>query len=103
MRMRRFGIPDWRSWGLPITLYCLPFFLLSSAAQEGKRSREGEQVSEAARKPEHALQAPFETYTLKERSWWAYQKSTRPVLPTVKNPVWVKTPVDAFVLARLEK
>jgi Protein of unknown function (DUF1549)/Protein of unknown function (DUF1553) len=36
-------------------------------------------------------------------SHWAYVKPVRPVLPVVKNKTWVKTPVDNFILARLEK
>ncbi len=34
---------------------------------------------------------------------WAYVKPVRPVLPTVRNQAWVRNPIDAFVLARLEK
>ncbi len=34
---------------------------------------------------------------------WAYRKPVRPTVPTVKNPAWVRNPIDAFVLARLEK
>ncbi len=34
---------------------------------------------------------------------WAYKKPLRPVIPTVKNQAWVRNPIDAFVLARLEK
>ncbi len=34
---------------------------------------------------------------------WAYVKPTRPQLPEVKNQSWVRTPIDAFILARLEK
>lgn len=34
---------------------------------------------------------------------WAYVKPVRPALPAVKNAGWVKNPIDAFVLARLEK
>jgi hypothetical protein len=33
---------------------------------------------------------------------WAYVKPVRPELPAVKRKEWVKTPIDAFVLARLE-
>jgi hypothetical protein len=33
---------------------------------------------------------------------WAYQPVRRPAPPRVKNAGWVRTPVDAFVLARLE-
>lgn len=34
---------------------------------------------------------------------WSFIAPTRPTPPTVKNTAWVRTPVDAFVLARLEK
>ncbi len=36
------------------------------------------------------------------KSWWAYQPIGRHAIPTVKNAAWVKTPVDAFILAKLE-
>jgi hypothetical protein len=34
---------------------------------------------------------------------WAYAKPVQTALPQVKNKSWVRNPVDAFVLARLEK
>jgi hypothetical protein len=34
---------------------------------------------------------------------WAYRKPVRPAIPAVKNQAWVRNPIDAFVLARLEK
>ncbi len=34
---------------------------------------------------------------------WAFVAPKRPALPTLKNPAWVRTPIDAFVLAELEK
>jgi hypothetical protein len=34
---------------------------------------------------------------------WAYRRPSRPPLPEVRNPGWVRTPIDRFVLARLEK
>ncbi|MDX2044171.1 MAG: DUF1549 domain-containing protein [Acidobacteriota bacterium] len=34
---------------------------------------------------------------------WAYVKPVRPAIPQVKNQSWVRNPIDAFVLARLEK
>jgi mono/diheme cytochrome c family protein len=33
---------------------------------------------------------------------WAFLKPERPPVPAVKNAAWVKNPIDAFVLARLE-
>src|SRR5262245_55448274 len=34
---------------------------------------------------------------------WAFQPIQQPRPPTAKNANWVKNPIDAFVLARLEK
>jgi mono/diheme cytochrome c family protein len=34
---------------------------------------------------------------------WAYIKPRRPELPQVKNRSWVRNPIDAFILARLER
>jgi mono/diheme cytochrome c family protein len=34
---------------------------------------------------------------------WAYVKPKRPTIPAVKNQAWIRNPIDAFVLARLEK
>jgi hypothetical protein len=38
-----------------------------------------------------------------DRSHWAFQKPVRPARPLVADSAWVQTPVDAFILARLEK
>ena len=34
---------------------------------------------------------------------WAYRRPSRPPLPDVRKSAWVRTPIDRFVLARLEK
>jgi hypothetical protein len=34
---------------------------------------------------------------------WAFLPLQRPATPTVKDPTWAKSPIDHFVLARLEK
>ncbi len=34
---------------------------------------------------------------------WAFKTPTRPAPPTVKNKGWVRSPIDPFILARLEK
>lgn len=34
---------------------------------------------------------------------WAYTTPTQPTVPVVKQKAWVRTPVDAFVLAKLEE
>lgn len=41
-------------------------------------------------------------FTPLQKRWWSLQPPTKPALPTVSQKDWVKTEVDAFVLARLE-
>ena len=36
------------------------------------------------------------------RTHWAFQPVKRPAIPTVKNQRWAQSPVDAFILAKLE-
>ncbi len=36
-------------------------------------------------------------------SWWSFRKPIRPPAPAVKDVSWVRNPIDAFILARLEK
>ena len=35
--------------------------------------------------------------------WWAWQALTKPGVPEVKDSAWPKTPVDDFILAKLEE
>jgi mono/diheme cytochrome c family protein len=39
---------------------------------------------------------------LRDAKHWAYQPLTQPATPAVKQKEWVRNPVDAFVLAKLE-
>ncbi len=50
--------------------------------------------------------APLGTYTPRERSHWAFVKRGTPAVPTftgTADQAWVKTPIDAFILQRLQK
>jgi mono/diheme cytochrome c family protein len=38
-----------------------------------------------------------------EPSWWSFRKPVRPPVPIVKNTAWVRNPVDAFIMAKLEE
>ncbi len=42
-------------------------------------------------------------FTEEEKKFWAFQPLGNPVVPKVKNAAWVKSPVDAFILAKLEE
>jgi Protein of unknown function (DUF1553)/Protein of unknown function (DUF1549) len=39
----------------------------------------------------------------KAKDHWAFKAPVRPELPQVKNAGWVRTPIDAFIVARLER
>jgi len=41
-------------------------------------------------------------FTEEEKKFWAFQPLANPTVPKVKNAAWVKSPIDAFVLAELE-
>ena len=43
------------------------------------------------------------TVTAADRGHWAFQPVVRPAVPNVKREDWVRNPIDAFVLAGLEK
>ena len=42
-------------------------------------------------------------FTDAQRKFWAFQKVVKPPVPSVKDTAWVRTPVDAFILAKLEE
>ncbi len=50
--------------------------------------------------------APLEKYTPAERKHWAFQPRTKPEIPRftkAADRAWARTPIDGFVLARLQK
>ena len=57
-------------------------------------------IAEGADWPKDAtLQARGEA----KKSWWSLQPLAESPIPTVQTPGWVRTPVDAFILHRLER
>ncbi len=46
--------------------------------------------------------APPDRFTPQQRRYWAFQKVQRPPLPAVRDRQWVRNPIDAFILAKLE-
>jgi mono/diheme cytochrome c family protein len=42
------------------------------------------------------------TFTPEQRGFWAFQPVRDSAVPAVKNTAWVRSPLDAFVLAKLE-
>ena len=54
-------------------------------------------------RPEPSTIGPGLGITLEERSYWAFQPIQRPLIPVVQNADRVQTPVDALLLAGMEK
>jgi hypothetical protein len=49
--------------------------------------------------PKRLVEPPL---TPQDRRHWAFQKPVRPPSPTVRHASWIRTPVDAFIMSRLE-
>ncbi|MFN3325233.1 MAG: PSD1 and planctomycete cytochrome C domain-containing protein [Bryobacteraceae bacterium] len=56
---------------------------------------------EPASAPRTANHGP--ALTPEQRAFWSFQPVRRPTPPQVKNESWIRTPVDRFILARLEQ
>ncbi len=46
--------------------------------------------------------APGDTFTEEERQHWSFQPITKPLIPDVTRSEFVRTPIDSFLLAKLE-
>tara|TARA_R110002111_G_scaffold227346_1_gene288849 strand:- start:105614 stop:108949 length:3336 start_codon:yes stop_codon:yes gene_type:complete len=42
-------------------------------------------------------------FTQKDREFWAFQRPQMPAVPQVQNTAWPQSPLDAFVLSKLEQ
>jgi mono/diheme cytochrome c family protein len=60
-------------------------------------------IDQGAPWPERRLTASASASGPEHSQHWAYRSPTRPPLPAVGHAAWVRTPIDRFVLARLEK
>jgi len=50
----------------------------------------------------YPAEAPH-VFTPAQKNYWAFQPVKKSPLPAVKDKAWVKTPIDAFILAKLEE
>jgi cytochrome c553 len=55
------------------------------------------------KEPAHAAPPKKKTISDDDRKYWAYQPVREPTLPSVQNRAWVRNPIDAFILAKLEE
>jgi hypothetical protein len=68
--------------------------LIKTYIEQGRFPKEEMDAAEQAR--EAALITP------QARSWWSFRKPVKSRVPAVKNNDQVRTPIDAFILAKLE-
>ncbi|MGP0067166.1 MAG: PSD1 and planctomycete cytochrome C domain-containing protein [Isosphaeraceae bacterium] len=54
-------------------------------------------------KPDKEILRRWVSQGAKYESHWAFQRPTRPALPTVKDREWLRNPIDAYILSRLER
>lgn len=52
--------------------------------------------------PQRVVLAPRESGTAERRDWWSLKPLVCPPLPRVKNTAWARSPIDTFIVARLE-
>src|SRR4051812_49399488 len=84
--------------------------LIQAVEQKGdlkippRRRLKGEQIAILRTWVEQGLAWAEEQQTSKKRGQyhWAFQPPRRTNAPAVRNTAWVKNPIDAFILARLE-
>lgn len=70
----------------------------------GSTIRAAEETADQQKKAEKV--APLGTYTEAQRNYWAFvprKKITPPVIVSPVDKAWVKTPIDAFIVAGLRK
>jgi len=60
-------------------------------------------VKDGAADTRAAAKGKLSGLTDKARQHWAYQPVVKPAIPAVKNRAWCVTPVDAFILQKLEE
>ena len=71
------------------------------------RDRELEDLAEWIRAgaiwPEKRLTQKSKAITPEQRAFWSFQPVRKPDPPATRNTLWPKTPIDRFLLARLEE
>src|SRR3954466_9890950 len=75
-----------------MVLFCLAFSIWMAASGWSSGAAPGSE-----QKPSARLEA------VKTEPHWSLQLLHKPVLPPVKDHAWVCTPIDQFVLAKLEE
>ncbi len=83
--------------GLPVLLLAAALAASAAPNPESESTPTGAIAVKPAAKPAEMI------VTDRDRDHWSYRPLSHPAPPTVRNQRWVQTPVDRFVLARLEQ
>ncbi len=75
-------------------------WIAAGAPMEGGKTVAQRQLGDAWSDPENPIRKAFNGQRLDH---WSWQKIQDPVPPVVKDTSWVRNPVDAFVLQKLEE
>jgi hypothetical protein len=65
--------------------------------------KQGAPWPEVAAEARPVLKGTAFKITPKDRAFWSFQPIADPPLPTVRDRAWAKTPIDHFILAKLEE
>jgi hypothetical protein len=60
-------------------------------------------IKEGAADPREAPEASPRHVVSDPKTFWSFQPIREPVLPPVNNSEWIRTPIDTFVLAKLDQ
>src|ERR1043165_4863252 len=60
-------------------------------------------VALSAPAPSATSSSATKQFTPAQRNYWAFQKVVKPNVPAVKTKAWVQSPIDAFLLSKLEE
>ena len=94
------------TWGGSINTELAEVIVFNKALAEAERkaleTTLGERYNLSANR-EKEIAAVTRHFTPAQKAHWAFQPVKRPEPPPVKDTAWVKTPIDRFVLAKLEQ
>jgi len=94
------------TWGGSINAELAEVIVFNKALAEAERkaleTTLGERYNLSANR-EKEIAAATRHFTPAQKAHWAFQPVKRPEPPPVKDTAWVKTPIDRFVLAKLEQ
>jgi len=94
------------TWGGSINTELAEVIVFNKALAEAERkaleTTLGERYNLSANR-EKEIAGATRRFTPAQKAHWAFQPVKRPEPPPVKDTAWVKTPIDRFVLAKLEQ